>query len=98
MFWNDWFAPPKKIELPKQDDTWKTTTYAPKDTTFPFENLKVMADSEGNVKLDINGQILTIPANARHAFLEKIQRAVDMGDVADPANEPLMRGMHEEKV
>lgn len=82
---------------PTKDETWKTTTYAPKQTTFPFENLKVYADSEGNVKLDINGQDLTIPGAVRHLFLEKIQRAVSMADLADPNNEPLMKGMQESK-
>lgn len=95
MFWNDWFTP-SKIELPKQEDTWKTSTI-PMDSNFPFEKLKVFADSEGDIKLDINGYFLTIPAAVRHQFLEKIQRAVDMADVADPSNEPLIRGINGEK-
>lgn len=61
---------------------------------FSLDELKVLADSEGNIKLDANGQYaLTIPAVSRHAFLEKIQRAVAMADLADPSNEPLTRNL-----
>lgn len=83
-------APPE----PKKDETWKSTYETTRSGTFPLEKLKVMTDSEGNLTVDINGYFLTIPAQARHAFLEKIQRAVMAADAIDPNNEPLMRGMN----
>ena len=84
----NWFGNPKPIELPKQEDTWKTTTM-PTNGNFDFDKLIVTAGTDGSVKIDMNGVMLTIHGDTRHRFLEKIQKAVDMADVADPRNEPM---------
>lgn len=100
MFWDSWFVAPK-VELPKQEEQqqWTSVAYTqPKENNFHINQLKVMADSEGHLTLDFNGNsFLRIPAEARHAFLEKLQRAVEMADLADPKNEPLMKSMEETK-
>ena len=56
---------------------------------FDFEKLVVTATTDGSVKVDMNGTVLTVHGDMRHKFLEKIQKAVQMADVADPDNEPL---------
>jgi len=86
----DWFKPTKLPELPKQEDTWKTTNN-PMSGNFDFDKLVVTATTDGAIKVDMNGTILTIGSTSRHKFLEKIQKAVQMADIADPGNEPLNR-------
>ena len=83
----DWFKS-KPIELPKQEDTWKTVS-APMNGNFDFDKLIVTATTDGAIRVDMNGTVLTVHGDTRHRFLEKIQKAVQMADVADPDNEPL---------
>lgn len=83
--------------LPKEGK-WKTTTTttttADQKEDFSLDKLVVSAETDGSVKIDINGAYyVTVPGVLRHQFLEKLQKAVDMADVADPDNEPLNRGM-----
>ena len=85
----DWFFAPREIklpELPKYEDMWKTHT-VPVETSFPFEKLKVTAGTDGSVRIEVNELTFTIPPALRHAFLDKIEKAVDMADIADPENE-----------
>lgn len=83
--WFDWFFESKPIELPKHEDLWKST---PMDNNFSLDKLVVTATTDGAIKIDINGgMMLTIPAESRHLFLAKMQKAVDMADVADPDND-----------
>ena len=84
----DWLKPTKLPKFPKQEDTWKTMT-DPSSNSFDFEKLEVTATTDGAIKVNMNGTVLTVHGDQRHKFLEKIQKAVQMADIADPDNEPL---------
>ena len=83
----DWFKP-AKLPPPQSQDLWKMDVPAPMKS-FGMDKVVMTAATDGAVKLDLDGYAITIPAGARHEFLEKLQKAVQMADVADPDNEPL---------
>lgn len=88
----DWFYKTPKI-LPtytEPDTTW--TTKETSLSNFSLDKLVITATTDGAVKIDFNGTFaLTIPPSGRHEFLEKIQKAINMADIADPDNEPLTK-------
>lgn len=89
----DIFSSLFKAELEKvlpnvKEENWTTTVQT--DKSFGIDKLIVTVATDGTLVIDVNGMTtLNIPPTLRHAFLEKIQKAVNMADVADPANEPL---------
>lgn len=86
MSWFDiFFAADPVLKVP--EPLW--TTPVNTDRSFNIEALKVSAESDGTIKVDIDGTTLTIGPTVRHAFLDKIRKAVQMADVADPDNDQL---------
>lgn len=83
----DWFKP-AKLPTPPSQDLWKMDVPAPMKN-FGMDKVVMTATTDGAVKLDLDGYVITVPGASRHEFLEKIQKAVQMADVADPDNEPL---------
>lgn len=80
-----WFQP-KNIPtfLNHEETMWKTTMPI---TNFGLDKFVVVATTDGALKLDVNGGFqVTIPNELRHDFLRKIQKAVEMADIADPDN------------
>lgn len=82
----DWFNSPKSKVVPSASPTYSHSVSSSLDS-FSFDKVKAFAESDGSIRLDFNGTFITVSAYARHAFLEKIEKVVDMADVADPDNQ-----------
>lgn len=57
--------------------------------SFKWEELEISADTRGWVKLKFgDAWWININPTSRHDFLERVQKAVEMADMADPQNDP----------
>lgn len=80
----DWLWPEKTYIPPVEPPVWKTIMQT--DNTFTLDKVKVFADTNGNIKIDFNGYIISIPAVSRREFLDKINKAFAMANGVDPGN------------